>query len=71
MKDLSHLCGDIGTALVGAQSQAAGNTINHPVTQVGPAPGSEPVNSPPSIAELDHPEMEVPPVTDHTHKVGN
>jgi hypothetical protein len=70
MQDLSHLCGDIGTALVGGQSQAAGNTVNHPVTQVGPAPGSLPVNSPPAVSELDSPEIEVPPVHNYESKVG-
>lgn len=44
MKDLSSLCGDIGTALLGGESSSAGNTINYPVTTVGAAPGSEPVN---------------------------
>lgn len=68
--DLSHLCGDLGAALTAKQSQAAGNTMNHPVTQVAPAPGSEPVNSPPAAPLLDRPEIEIPPVTNYTKKVG-
>lgn len=62
MKDLSHLCGETGKALIGGESMAAGNTINHPTTSIDAAPGSLPVNRPlqnPSN-NMDEPELEVP-----------
>lgn len=62
MEDLSHLCGDVGTTLIGGESMAAGNTINHPVTNINAAPGSMPVNRPlqnPSN-NMDDPGLEIP-----------
>lgn len=62
MKDLSNLTGDIGSALLGGESSSAGNTINYPVTTVGPAPGSVPVNPVPvgsGLSATDEPELQV------------
>lgn len=62
MKDLSNLCGDTGNALIGGESSSGSNTINHPVTSVGAAPGSMPVNLPHGGPEdtMDSPALEVP-----------
>jgi hypothetical protein len=67
MEDLSHLVNQ-DAALTGGESMAAGNTINHPITVVGPSPGSVPVNSPPAADELDDPTMTVPPVKAYTRR---
>lgn len=66
MQDLSHLTGDLGTALIGGESMSAGNTVNDPVTSVGPAPGSQPVNRPMAVDKTDAPGLEVPGVSDHS-----
>lgn len=62
MKDLSHMMGDIGAALIGGESMSGGNTVNDPATTVGAAPGSEPLNRPlkgPN-SKADAPDLEVP-----------
>lgn len=68
MKDLSHMVGDVGTALIGGESSSAGNTINNPVTSIGPAPGSEPVNPVPGgpDSKMDTPSLEIPTATKHS-----
>lgn len=70
VKDVSDLAGDTGTALVGGSSMSAGNSINHPNTTVGPAPGSQPVNLPQSGPDYhtDAPAVEVGSSVNHTHK---
>jgi hypothetical protein len=68
MQNLSHLV-DQDTALTAGQSQSAGNTINHPVTTVGPAPGSNPVNSPPAVKDLDDTGLDIDPPQNYTHLV--
>jgi hypothetical protein len=65
--DLSDL--GPGTNLSVGQSQSAGNTINDPITDVGPAPGSVPVNSPPPVSELDDPDLDVPGTQDFRRPV--
>lgn len=63
MEDLSSLFGDIGNALIGGSSSSAGNTINDPITSVGPAPGSEPVNPVPGespLSQTDTPAVQMP-----------
>jgi hypothetical protein len=67
MEDLSHLINQ-DMALTGGESMAAGNTINHPITVVGPAPGSIPVNAPPAADELDDTGLGIPPVKAYTRK---
>lgn len=67
MKDLSHLV-NLETGLTAGESNSAGNTVNRPnPTGIG-APGSEPVNPPPAMSELDTPGMEVPAVGGPVYK---
>ena len=71
MKDLSSLCGKLGDALIGGSSSSAGNTINYPVTSVGPAPGSMPVNPIPDasgLAAMDQPALETPAENENVMK---
>ncbi len=62
MQDLSHLCGNIGEALIGGESMSGGNTTNDPISSLPVAPGSQPVNLPlkSPASKMDAPELVVP-----------
>jgi len=76
MEDLSHMLSP-RTGLTAGESMAGGNTMSRPDSAMS-APGSEPVNPLPAMAEMDDPSLDLsgmqdfrPLVNSHGSKAGD
>jgi hypothetical protein len=65
VEDLSSLCGDIGSALIGGESMAATNSVSPNPPFTGPGSTSESTAS----EAVGNPGLDVGPQTNHTHRV--